>query len=315
MKSIYWSVDLIPDQKGRIALVTGANSGLGFQTAKALVKKNATVLLCSRSIEKAEKAAFIIRKETNSGTIDLIKLDLSDLNEVNSVSDYILTKYEKLDLLINNAGLMAPPLSYSKQGFELQFAVNHLSHMALTLKLLPLISRQKLGRVITVTSGAQYLGKINIIELYEIKKYDRWSFYSQSKLANTMFALELHERCRAFNINVASLSAHPGLARTNLQSSSVEANNSWQEGIIYRLINPLFQNSYMGALPQLFAATVPEVKSGDQYGPRYGFRGFPIISRVPRLALNINERQKLWRFSEEAIREFVDISKAQSILK
>ena len=186
-----WSIDLIPDQKGRIALITGANSGLGFDTAQALLEKNATVILGCRSIDKAEKARQRLLSQTCSGRIELLELDLADLVQVNKASDEVGHKFQKLDLLINNAGVMAPPRTFSKQGLEIQFAVNHLSHMALTLKLLPLMAKQSGARVVTVTSGAQYMGKINWSDLQGEDTYDPWASYSQSKLANVMFALEL----------------------------------------------------------------------------------------------------------------------------
>ncbi len=309
-----WSIDLIPEQKGRIALVTGANSGLGFETAKALLEKGAIVILACRSLQKAEKAREKLLAEIACRDIEILKIDLSDLEEVNLAADEITVKYKKLDLLINNAGVMAPPLTLSKQGFELQFAVNHLSHMALALKLLPILSKQIHSRIVTVSSGAQYLGKINWDNLQGEKYYDRWAFYSQSKLANVMFALELNEKLKRSNIGLVSLSAHPGLARTNLQSTSVKANGSWQEAIAYKLMDPMFQSSLNGSLPQLFAATDPNAQGGEQYGPRFNFRGAPKLCRLAPFALNSKAREKLWEVSKELIGGFVDIRKGNQLL-
>ncbi len=309
-----WTIDSIPNQESRNALITGANSGLGLETAKALLKKGATVILGCRSIYKAETTAEKLSKEIHSGKIECLEMDLSDLKSIDIAGDQILDKFDKLDLLINNAGLMAPPRTLSKQGLEIQFAVNHLSHMALTLKLLPLLAKQRGARIVTVSSGAQYLGKINWHDLQGEQHYDRWASYSQSKLANVMFAIELDLRLKKSNIEIASLSAHPGLARTNLQPKSIEANGSWQEAIAYKLMDPLFQSSYMGSLPQLIAATDPNAKGGEQYGPRFNFRGTPKRCRIAPLALEREEREKLWEISEQLIGNLVAISIVKNML-
>ncbi len=309
-----WSSESIPRQEGRIAFISGANSGLGFDTAKALLEKGATVILGCRSLEKAEQAKLKLLNETNCRNIEVSKIDLSDLKEVDEAINLLNIKYKKLDLLINNAGVMAPPRTSSKQGFELQFAVNHLSHMALTLKLLPLLVEQPGTRVVTVTSGAQYMGTINWDDLQGEQKYDRWASYSQSKLANVMFALELNYKLRRSNLGIASLSAHPGLARTNLQRTSVKANGSWQEAAAYRLMDPIFQSSQMGSLPQLFAATGTNAKGGEQYGPRFNFRGYPKLCRIAPLALKAEQRERLWAVSEKLIGDVVDISQGKALL-
>ena len=309
-----WSLESMPRQEGRIAFVTGANSGLGFETAQALLEKGASVILACRCLEKAKQAYQKLIGKTDCGTIEILELDLADLETVNLATDQIANKYKKLDLLINNAGVMAPPRILSKQGFELQFAVNHLSHFALTLKLLPLLTKQLGGRVVTVSSGAQYMGKINWNDLQGEKYYDRWASYSQSKLANVMFAFELNQRLKDSNLPVASLSAHPGLARTNLQHTSVKANGSWQEAIAYKLMGPMFQSSRMGSLPQLLAATDPNAKGGEQYGPRFNFRGYPNRCRLALSALDKDERERLWELSKNLIESVVDISQANKLL-
>ncbi len=309
-----WTKKSIPNQDGRIALITGANSGLGFDTAKALFTKGADLILGCRSIEKAEKARQKLLNEPGCGDIMLLELDLSDLTKVNKAADLLSSRHKKIDLLINNAGIMAPPLTLSKQGIELQFAVNHLSHMALTLKLLPQLAKAIGGRVVTVSSGAQYMGKINSNDIQSNKNYDRWSSYSQSKLANVMFALELAKKLQHTNISVSSLSAHPGLARTNLQSTSIAANGSWQEEIAYKLMHPLFQSSDMGALPQLRAATDPNAKNGEQYGPRLNFRGFPKLCSIAPSALNKIERENVWELSIELIEKVFELNQAKELL-
>ena len=309
-----WSINSIPSQEDRIVFITGANSGLGFDTAQTLLQKGATVILGCRSLEKAEQARKKLFDENDGGNIEVLEMDLADLEKVDEAVDQMIAKYEKLDLLINNAGVMAPPQIFSQQGFELQFAVNHLSHMALTIKLLPLLSEQRRGRVVTVSSGAQYLGKINWDDLQGKEYYDRWASYSQSKLANVMFALELSQRLRACNIDVASLCAHPGLARTNLQATSVKATGSWQEAIAYRLMDPMFQTSLMGSLPQLRAATDLKANNGEQYGPRFNFRGYPTLCRAAPMALNNEKRERLWETSCKLIGDFVDLSRGNQLL-
>ena len=198
---------------------------------------------------------------------------------------------------------MAPPRTLSKQGLEIQFAVNHLAHMLLTKMLLPLLAVAQSAIVVTVTSGAQFMGRINWNDLDGKKYYDRWAFYSQSKLANVMFALELDMRLRKENSPVSSLVAHPGLARTNLQQNSfaLNQNKSWQELLLSRMINSFSQTASMGALPQLFAATDSEAKGGQHYCPRFNFRGCPKLGMVASLALNLEERKKLWKLSESLI--------------
>ena len=309
-----WTIKSIPSQRGRNVLITGANSGLGFETAKALLSKGASVILGCRSYTKAEKTRKELRKEINSGNLELLEIDLSDLKAVDLASNQISDKFQELNLLINNAGVMAPPRTCSKQGFELQFAVNHLSHMALTLKLLPLLSKRKGARIVTVSSGAQYFGKINWNDLNAEKSYDRWASYAQSKLANVMFSLELDSRLKRSNIDILSISAHPGLARTNLQPTSIAANGCWQEAFAYKLMGPLFQTSSMGARSQLVAATDSNVKGGEQYGPRFNFAGIPKLCTIAPLALRPKERQRLWSISEELISDSVEISLIKDIL-
>lgn len=295
-----WSAAEIPDQQGRIALITGASSGLGLESARALLSKGATVLMACRSPGKADAARQWLLRGSGGGAVDLVDLDLADWHSIQRCIDTVEVRYGRLDLLINNAGVMAPPRLVSRQGWELQWATNHLGHMALTTGLLPLLEKQRDARVVTVTSGAQYFGKIAWNDLNGELRYDRWQAYSQSKLANVMFALELDQRLRAKGSDVRSLAAHPGLARTNLQPASVAANGSRIESIAYRLMDPLFQSAAMGALPQLFAATAPSAQGGEHYGPD-GFgalRGYPSLQPVAAAARDADQRRRLWELSD-----------------
>ena len=297
-----WTIDDIPDLRGRIALVTGANSGLGLETTRALLRSGATLLMACRSRRKGEAARAELLELGSSG-VDLLDLDLADLDNVDACCREVQSRYERLDLLINNAGLMAPPRLLSQQGYEMQFAVNHLGHFALTQALLPLMEGRKQARVVTVTSGAQYFGKIAWDDLSSEQNYDRWKAYSQSKLANVMFALELNQRLEQSGSTVRSLAAHPGLARTNLQPLSVASSGAWQEALAYRLMDPMFQSAAQGALPQLMAATSPSVQGGEHYGPSKfgGMRGAPKRQPVARAARSQEQRSRLWAISAELI--------------
>ena len=289
-------------QEGRVFLITGANSGLGYETSKFLLEKGATVIMCCRDLNKGEKAKQLLLELNLPGKIELNELDLSDFKQVKSSVKKKKNKFNSLDVLINNAGIMAPPKTFTKQGLEIQFGVNHLAHMFLTLELLPMLNEKNGSRVVTVTSGVQYFGKIQWDDLQGNTKYDRWASYAQSKLANVMFGLELNSKLRNDNSKTSSLLAHPGLARTNLQPNSVDANQSWQEELAYKLMDPMFQSARMGALPQIAASILPSAKGGEQYGPRYNFRGFPKKCKNAPKALNQNSRKRLWEISEDLIK-------------
>tara|TARA_Y100001968_G_scaffold299033_1_gene309363 strand:- start:92 stop:994 length:903 start_codon:yes stop_codon:yes gene_type:complete len=291
----------IKRQDRRIFLITGANSGLGYETSKFLLERGATVIMSCRDLLKGENAKKELLKFNFPGKIELAELDLSDLINVKKFADSIKNKFDYLDVLINNAGVMAPPKTFSKQGFEIQFAVNHLAHMFLTLELLPMLKERNNSRVVTVTSGVQYFGTIQWEDLQGDRKYDRWVSYAQSKLANVMFGLELDLKLKESNSTTSSLLAHPGFARTNLQPRSIEANKSWQEAFAYKLMDPMFQSARMGALPQIAAATLSRAKGGEQYGPRFNFRGGPKICKNAPKALDQRSRKRLWDISNKLI--------------
>ena len=297
-----WTADAIPSQEGRVALVTGANSGLGLATARALSARGATVVMACRSLRKAEAARSQLLEAGLTG-LDLLELDLADLNSVQRAASELRDRYGHLDLLLNNAGVMAPPRTLTNQGHELQFGVNHLGHMALTLQLLPLMQSRHDARVVTVTSGAQYFGKIRWDDPSWSKGYDRYGAYGQSKLANVMFALELEARQQEQGSGIRSLAAHPGLARTDLQPTAIATGGNRLEALAYRLMDPLFQSATMGALPQLHAATAETVQGGEHYGPDQwgGMRGHPTRCRIAPPALDREQRQRLWQLSERLI--------------
>jgi protochlorophyllide reductase len=293
-----WTCADIPDQSGRTALITGANSGLGLETARALVQRGARVVVACRSQAKAEAACQAL---TGNGRGELIPLDLdlADLASVRQGAGAVAERWGAIDLLINNAGVMAPPRQLSAQGFELQFAVNHLGHFALTQQLLPVLRPG--ARVVHVSSGASYFGRIAFDDLQGEQRYDAWAAYAQSKLANVMTALELQRQLDVQGANVRSIAAHPGLARTNLQPTSVAARGSRVEALAYRLMDPLFQSAAMGALPQLFAATAAAAEPGGFYGPGGlgNFKGYPKACRIAPAALDASACKQLWAVSEE----------------
>ena len=296
-----WTRAQIPSLQGRTALVTGANSGLGRETARALAAQGATVLLACRSRAKAEQTRAQLAAEGLAG-LETLELNLADLASVRSAAAQVTARANGLDLLINNAGVMAPPLQRSAQGFELQLAVNHLGHFALTQALLPLLEQRPGARVVHVSSGAAYFGRIAFDDLQSERRYDPWGAYGQSKLANVMTALELQRRLEQRGSAVQSLVAHPGLARTNLQPTSVATRGSRLEALAYRLMDPLFQSAAMGALPQLFAATAPEAQAGVFYGPGgpANLKGHPKPCRMPPAALDTAACARLWEMSAAA---------------
>ena len=292
----------MPDQSGRLALITGANSGLGLESARALLARGATVVLGCRSQERAEAARQELLAGAGSagsgtGELELLELDLADLDSVVRAAATVAERFGRLDLLLNNAGVMAPPRQLTRQGFELQFGVNHLGHFALTRLLLPLLQASSWARVVQVTSGAQYFGRLDFDDLQGERRYDRWAAYGQSKLANVVLAYELQRRCPG----LLSAAAHPGLARTNLQPASIAASGARFEGTIYRLLDPLFQSAAQGALPQLFAATAAEAEPAGHYGPNQfgGMRGWPAALRPAAAALDPLQGERLWQVSEE----------------
>jgi NAD(P)-dependent dehydrogenase (short-subunit alcohol dehydrogenase family) len=285
-----WNTDRIADQTGRTAVVTGANSGLGLVTARELARKGARVVMACRNTTKAEDAAAQIRRQVAGADVEVAELDLGSLD---SVKAFTAGWSGALDLLINNAGVMAPPRRETADGFELQFGTNHLGHFALTGGLLPHVA----DRVVTLSSGAHRIGKITFDNLQREKGYFRWTAYGQSKLANLMFALELDRRLRAAGSPVKSLSAHPGYAATNLQSAAVPAADRLMMVFTNKV---LAQSADMGALPTLYAATEPSAEGGQFIGPDSFFeqRGHPEVVKPSGAARDADVARRLWEVSE-----------------
>ena len=297
-----WTSKYIPNLNGKVALVTGSNSGLGYYTAKALSQKGCHVIIACRTLEKANHTKLELEKLIPHAKLSTLELNLSDFKNISEKTDQLFNDFNCLDLLINNAGIMHPPKTFNAQGYEIQFAVNHLAHMLLTIKLLPLLEKKEKSRIVTVTSGAQFFGKGNWENLKAEKYYNKWESYAESKLANVMFAIDLHERLK--DKNMLSLAAHPGIAKTNLFSAQ-KPKPSRFEKFSLELFSPFFQSAEMGSLPQLFAATSEKANSGEHYGPKYNFRGYPKLSNTSPLAKNKKQRNILWDKSMEIIKDFI----------
>jgi NAD(P)-dependent dehydrogenase (short-subunit alcohol dehydrogenase family) len=292
-----WSVADIPPQHGRAAVVTGTG-GLGYETALALVRAGADVILAGRSPEKGAAAVAQIRAAAPRGAIRFAPLDLASLASVRAFANRLLGERASLDLLVNNAGVMAPPKRRTTEdGFELQFGTNHLGHFALTGLLAPLLRQAKAARVVSVSSLAHRQGDIDFDDLEWERSYKPWAAYSQSKLANLLFALELQRRARAAGSELTSLAAHPGFARTELMANGPGATAD----SVSRVLGPLVsQSAAAGALPVLFAATSPEARGGDYYGPGglMEMKGPPRRARISDRARDEALARRLWDESE-----------------
>jgi len=294
-----WTTNDIPNLHGRTALVTGANSGLGLETCLALAAKGAHIIMASRNLEKARQALSIIATKIPSASPELVQLDLASLASIRACATSILNHHQRLDLLFNNAGVMAIPRQKTQDGFEMQFGTNHLGHFALTGLLLPLLLTTPGSRVITTTSMARRFGRINFNDLNRTQAYNRWEAYGQSKAANLLFAIELQKRLAAAGTQTISVAAHPGYANTNLQSNSAA---SRLEAIGYKLFGPVFaQSAAMGALPQLYAGTSPDIHGGELIGPGSlgGLRGYPKIERQAQREYDPVTAARLWEVSTD----------------
>ncbi|GAA4413235.1 oxidoreductase [Actinokineospora soli] len=289
-----WTAADIPSLVGRSFIVTGANSGLGYQTSLALARKGAHVVLAVRDLEKGAAAVESIKAADAEANVEARHLDLADLDSVREFAGGV----DRVDVLVNNAGVMWTPRTLSAQGYELQFAVNHLAHFALTGLLIDVLAAGRDARVVTVSSFLHKQGFMHFDDLQGEHKYSRRGYYAQSKLANVVFGLELHRRLRANGVPVASVLAHPGYSATNLQS----AGPTGVQKLGLKLGNRLLaQDAEMGALPQLYAATHPDVESGQFIGPngRREQKGYPALVEPLDAARDRGTARRLWDVSEE----------------
>jgi NAD(P)-dependent dehydrogenase (short-subunit alcohol dehydrogenase family) len=292
----HWTAADIPDQRGRVAVVTGANSGLGLVTSRELARAGADVIMACRNMEKGRAAAEEVSAAASGGEVRLEELDLADLTSVAAFADRL--PGDRLDLLINNAGLMAPPRRLTADGFESQFGTNHLGHFALTGRLLHRLLAAPEPRVVTVSSQAHRTGRINFSDLQGERRYIRWLAYGQAKLANLMFCFELQRRSAEAGSALLSMAAHPGYSRTNLQFAAPPV----YERAVMAVTNLLVaQTAEQGALPSLYAATYPDLPGGSFVGPDGPMegRGYPHLVTAARKAYDEDAWARLWQVSEE----------------
>ena len=291
-----WTAEDIPDQSGRTVVVTGANSGLGFHTSLELARRGAHVVMACRNLDKGRAAEEQLRAEVPDADVELRKLDLASLASVRSFADDL--ELDSLDLLVNNAGVMALPRKRTEDGFEMQFGTNHLGHFALTGLLLPKLLRADDPRVVTLSSNAHKTWRISFDNLDGSKHYFRWTAYGQSKLANLLFALELQRRAGG---KLKSVAAHPGYAATNLQYQASETTGNRIDRAVNALLNKtVAQSDRMGTLPQLYAATM-DIPGGSYVGPDGPgeMRGSPKIATPNGRARNEADAKRLWEVSEK----------------
>jgi NAD(P)-dependent dehydrogenase (short-subunit alcohol dehydrogenase family) len=297
----HWTTADVGDQSGRIAVVTGATAGLGLETARVLAQHGATVVLAGRDQAKTSAAADLIRATRSSATVETVEMDLASLESVRTAAAELVARFPKLDLLINNAGVMMPPYGLTKDGFELQFGTNHLGHFALTGLLLSSLLTVPGSRVVTVSSNGHRAGRMNFADLQSAKHYQKMAAYGRSKLANLMFTYELQRRLEAARAQTIALAAHPGTARTDLTRHL--------SGIAQGAMSPRFgtlnswfiQDGSMGALPTLRAATDPEAIGGTYYGPDGLFQltGYPVVVTSSVRSHNREVQRRLWVESEQ----------------
>lgn len=295
-----WTAENIPDLSGKVFIVTGGNSGLGYESVKAFAAKGAEVIMASRSTEKGEEARTEILKEHPRANIRVMPLDLGDLESVRGFASAFKKSYKHLDVLLNNAGIMMPPYFTTKNGFEGQFGTNHLGHFALTGLLMDLLLKTKGARIVSVSSGAHKRGEMDFsnLQFENGKDYSPSKAYGRSKLANLLFTYELQRKLEAAGKDTIVAAAHPGVALTNL-------GRYLERRFLVKIMTPLFswmlQDQAMGALPQIRACVDPGVKSGEYYGPdgRREFKGYPVVVQSSEASHHPGDAAKLWEESEE----------------
>jgi NAD(P)-dependent dehydrogenase (short-subunit alcohol dehydrogenase family) len=301
-----WDAEQIPSLTGKLAVVTGANSGIGYVTALELARHGADVVLACRNDAKCQEAAKNIQDAIAStpahGRVSAMQLDVSSLASVAAFSEQFSQQHERLDLLVNNAGVMAIPFEKTADGLEMQFATNHLGHFALTSRLLPLLKRSPAARIVNVSSLAHRNAKMDKSNIMTGEKgYSAMTVYSNTKLYNVLFTLELDRRLKASDIsNVVAACAHPGITRTNLLTAPTDKNGFFPR-LLWSIFSyfPVFQSADMGALPQLYAATAANVQGGDFFGPEGDRKGYPAVEEPQNESRSKEAAAALWEQSEQ----------------
>ncbi|MGB9985868.1 oxidoreductase [Salarchaeum japonicum] len=298
-----WTPSEMGSQAGNTVVVTGANSGIGFEATAAFAAAGAHVVMACRSTDRGRNAKREIEQEYPGASLTVHELDLGDLDSVERFADWYRAEYDALNVLANNAGVMAIPRSETADGFETQFGVNHLGHAALTAYLLPVLRRTNgEARVVTQSSGVHERGRIDFDDLQSEHDYDKWDAYARSKLANVLFAYELDRRLRAAGASVTSVACHPGYAATNLQLRGPEAEGSRLRVLAMKAANVLVaQSAEQGAWPLLYAATEPDIDGGEYVGPTglFDMRGHPGTQQSSDRSYSEDTARRLWTVSEE----------------
>jgi NAD(P)-dependent dehydrogenase (short-subunit alcohol dehydrogenase family) len=305
-----WNASDIPDQAGRVAVVTGGNGGLGLETVRELARRGAHVVIGARDREKAAAAEAEVRRDVPDASLEVHALDLGSLASVRAFAREVLAAHDAIDLLFCNAGVMATPEGTTEDGFETQVGINHLGHVELTRLLLPALHRAGPARVVTTTSTARYsAGPYDLDDPHHrSRRYEPWEAYGYSKLANLQFALELDRRLRAAGSQVRAFSADPGFSNTDLQQRTARALPGFSQRLAATLVRWIGQSAAAGALEQLRAATDPNAEGGTLYRPRWIAAGAPVVARVePRLRREA-DLEKLWDVSEREIGATFDVA-------
>ncbi|MCP3976586.1 MAG: SDR family NAD(P)-dependent oxidoreductase [bacterium] len=294
-----WTAIDMPDQTGRTAIVTGGNGGLGLETARELARKGAHVIIAARNLDKAAKADADIRAGVANASLDVRPLDLSAKASIEEFAQSVLADHESIDLLFNNAGVMATPEQQTADGFELQFGTNHLGHFYLTYLLMPALLKAGGARIVNTTSTARFnAGKYDLDNLHSRDQYKTWEAYGISKRANLHFAMELNARLAAAGSDVAAYAADPGFSKTDLQATSA-ASGGFSQRLTHALIKVSGQSAARGALPQLRAGTDPAAPGGSLYRPKWVTQGVPIIGKIGDKLRKPSDLTGLWSASEE----------------
>ena len=304
-----WTANDIPDQTGTVAVVTGGNGGLGLETVRELARRGAHVVIGARNLEKAAAATADVTSSVPEASLEVRALDLGSLAAVASFATEVTEAHEQIDLLFNNAGIMATPEWTTADGFEAQFGTNHLAHFELTRLLLPALERARAGRVVTTTSTARFqAGGYDLDNPHHRGNYERWEAYGYSKLANLQFSIELNRRLSSAGSSVTAYAADPGLSNTDLQQATARNLPGSREEKLAKLMPYLGQSPAAGALDQLRAGTDPHAIPGALYRPRWVVRGAPVRGRIGARLRKESDLRKLWAVSEQEIREEFDVA-------
>ncbi|HOO65906.1 MAG TPA: oxidoreductase [Bacteroidales bacterium] len=293
-----WTADLIGDLTGKRIIITGATHGIGYAAAEALAARGADLIIAVRNRARGEHSVEKIKEKSPGASVMAMHLDLTDLDIVKHFADEVTARFDRLDVLINNAGVMVPPHKITRSGFELQFGTNHLGHFALTAQLLPLLMATPLSRVVSTSSIAARRAKIHFDNLDGRNGYNPMTFYRQSKLANLLFAIDLQHRLERAGSSTISVACHPGITVTNLLS---RGSGKETGRVMKALMRIVAQPASMGSLPTLYAATHPDLRGGEYIGPDGpgNTKGYPVLTNDPARLYKPDLAARLWDVSEE----------------